>query len=168
MGKKAKKAAAARAAKVKPDRRDEDERRQPERLRATECKGSTLQEQHRQRKVEGSEFFRVASLFGIEGDNPNELKFKHPLFSYPYQKDPAEVNNPIYNAMWEAIPPEFDLYEKYKRAFAIGRAPFRMSWEHACKNMMLNTLSRLRHRRKQRKYRNKKMANEQDNQTKMK
>jgi len=166
MGKKAKKAAAARAAKVKADRRDEDKRRQPERLGTTDCNGSTLPEQHRQRRVEESEFFRVASLFGIAGEDPSQLEFKHPLYTWPYRKDPDEVNNPIYNAMWEAIPPEYDLYQKYRRAFAIGRAPFEMSWGHACRNMMLNALSRLRHKRKQRKFRDKKMANDKDNKIK--
>lgn len=166
MGKKAKKAAATRAAKAKADHRLDEKSSRLEKPEATECKGSKQPDLYRQRRVEGSEFFRVASLFGIAGDNPIQSEFKHPLLSC--QKDPAEISNVIYNAMWAAIPPEFDLYTKYKRAFAAGRAPFEMSWEHACKNMMLGALSRLRHRRKQRKYRNKKMANEQDNQTKMK
>ena len=158
MGKKAKKAAAARAAKTKTEDRADEQRSKMKKQCATVCTGSKPPERHRHRRVEGTEFFRVASLFGIAGDHPNEVDFKHPEFSWPHQKIPEKSSNPIYNALWEAIPHECDIYHKYRRAFAAGKAPFPMSLDHACRNMTLNALSRLQHKRKQRKHRCKKIA----------
>jgi len=161
MGKKAKKAAAnCAASKAKSDCQGDGHRSKTEAPRAKECAGSKLPEQHRHSKVDsGSEFYRVASIFGIHGDNPSQFDFVHPEYSWPHRKDPAESNNPMYNAMWEAVIDEYENYDKWRRAYKAGRAPWMMTWQQACNNMRHTALARLRHKRKQRKFRDKKMSN---------
>jgi len=167
MGKKAKKAAAVRAAKEKTRHRADEKSGKAGKPGATVCTGSTPQERHRQSRVESSEFYRVASLFGIQGEDPSEFEFKHPEHNWPHQKIHEESSNPIYNALWEAIIDEYEIYQKWRRANARGFMPVQpMTWQHACRNMMLNALGRLRHKRRQRKYRDKKMANHAKQDTK--
>lgn len=160
MGKKSKKAAAKRAA-TKP-KTDDGKSCSAGGQRAKVCIGSTSHERHRQRKVEESEFFRVASLFGIQGERPDPIEFKHPEASWPHQKLPEELDNPIYNALWESTIEGYRIYDSWRRVSQRRGVESPMCWQEACRIMRVNALSRLRHRRKQRKYRDRKIKREED------
>jgi len=100
--------------------------------------------------VERSEFFRMTSLFGIQGGTPAREHFIHPHRCH----HPQEIKkNGIYQALRKSIIQVLDTETKREQ----GKGPgSKQSWKHMCYDMRTGALARLRHRRNQAKAKEKK------------
>jgi len=148
MGKKTRKAAAVRAAARQQAKEQADDKVGGTHTTAFQCQaGSKLQEQQHSNGTEASEFYRVASMFGIAGDRPQEGDFVHPT-----QLQKAGVgheDSPIYRALCSSIIQTLEARRKRELGLIPGS---RQSWENECDIMRSNALGRLRHRRKRERY----------------
>jgi len=118
-------------------------------------------EQHA-RGMEESEFYRVASLFGIQGDNPNEDNFKHPN-NCCHDEEIEETR--VYRAITKAITQVFQEDQSRKGGPTRMGPKLKSTWKEVCLSMRQSALNILRHSRKQVKVRKKKKLSKGDDQT---
>ena len=99
-----------------------------------------------------SEFYEIADLFGIAGSNPDRENFKLPQ-EIDKETELKYSGNPIYIRMTQAITQVLEVEEER----ILGKRPgSEQSWPDQCQTMRESALSRLRHQRKQKRYREKK------------
>jgi len=118
-------------------------------------------EQHARGREE-SDFYRVASLFDIQGDNPNEDNFKHPN-NCCHDEEIEETR--VYRAITKAITQVFQEDQSRKGGPTRMGPKLKSTWKEVCLRMRQSALNILRHSRKQVKVRQKKKLSKGDDQT---